>query len=277
MHTTEAHDLLFFDEFEYTFNLLDSNDWDEYSITHDYTTNLNTLDTDTPLFQRRLITEYITTFQNNILSSTNTDHASKCTNVIPVVFKQLCAKWTAQNGFSYNYRAPYPIQSHLGDINWFYLNRNDKISSAQNSDKYYSNLLDDNDIYLGDDATWNEINYANCISSFSLNNEESHDHFLKNYAKGSFKQCRHRIMMSECTQFHLPSKTLTIKIKPAKYRKQPKEEQDFKPIAAARNMPANLFDDMSVNRRMLHDYDNEYYDSDSDVDSDVIKDVMAVH
>eukprot|EP01084_Bolivina_argentea_P145091 254408_1 len=32
--------------------------------------------------------------------------------------------------FSYNYRAPYPIQSHLGDTNWFYLNRNDKISSA---------------------------------------------------------------------------------------------------------------------------------------------------
>ncbi len=117
--TATAHDLLFFDEFQYTFNLLDSNDWDEYSITHDYKTNLNELQSDTPLFQRRLITEYITS-QNNILSSTNTDHASKCTNVIPVLFKQLCVHWDSSNGFRYNYHAPTDIKSHLGDTNWFF-------------------------------------------------------------------------------------------------------------------------------------------------------------
>ena len=135
-----GHNILYFNEFQYTFNLLDSNDWDEHHLTHDYTLNLNS---DAPP-SRRLISEY---HRANLMSTANTDHATKCTDVIPVIFHQLCVSWNAQTGFNYHYEAPDPIASRLHDTDWFYTNPSDKIADAKVSDAYYSNLLGEGDRY----------------------------------------------------------------------------------------------------------------------------------
>ena len=51
IYTVYSHDLLIFDEFEYSFNLLDEHDWDDYQINHDY--NLHLDDNDINPFTRR--------------------------------------------------------------------------------------------------------------------------------------------------------------------------------------------------------------------------------
>ena len=136
-----SHNILYFNEFQYSFNLLDSDDWDEHHLTHDYSLNLNTdIHHDSP--SRRLISEYQ---RANLLSSSNTDHASKCTNVIPVIFHQLCVSWNAQTGFHYHYQAPDPIAARLHDTDWFYTNPQDKVADAKVADAFYSDLLGQDD------------------------------------------------------------------------------------------------------------------------------------
>eukprot|EP01083_Nonionella_stella_P083291 230245_1 len=82
---SRAHDLLVFDEFQFTFNLLDPQDWDEHHLTNDYSNHLDTaINSDTNPFKRRLIREYIETASSKLFAATNKDNASKCTEVIPV-------------------------------------------------------------------------------------------------------------------------------------------------------------------------------------------------
>ena len=118
------------------------------------------------------------------------------------------------------------------------------------ADAFYSDLLGQDDRYIGDDAAWNEINYANTLSAFSLNNAQSKDHFLRNYATGSFKQCRHGPRLQECTEFHLPSKTLTVKIKTAKARKQVKSGDEVE-------------DQFGAHLSGYDDYYSAYYDDET--------------
>eukprot|EP01084_Bolivina_argentea_P176365 305223_1 len=152
-----AHDLLFSDQFQCTASL--------NSITHDHTVNLHTLGIGRRFFERRLITQYITSSQSNILSSTNTNLIH-----VLVLFKQKqCVQWNA----------------YLGDTNWFYSSKNDKISSPEKFGWYYS--------LLGN-PTCNGINYVNSMSLFS-----------------------------EFTEFYLPSKTSTNKIKAGQYEEQHKK------------------------------------------------------
>ena len=61
--TVTAHDLLIFDEFEYSFNLLDSSDWDEHELSHDYSVDLDK-NIDINPFQRRLMNEFEFYYQN---------------------------------------------------------------------------------------------------------------------------------------------------------------------------------------------------------------------
>jgi len=212
-----AHDLLLFDEFSYSFNLLDANDWDEHHLSATPDAN---------------------------------DYASKCTKVIPVIFKQLCVSWNTQSGFRFSYHAPESVHSHLHDTDWFYADKAQQLSAAHAADTHYGRLLDEQERLLGDDAAWNEINYANQISSFTLNSDETHNHFLHNFASGSFKQCRHSVHLQECTHFDLPSKTLTVNIKTARARRHANEkDEDWQEARAEKTehasakqaMPANLY------------------------------------
>ena len=89
--------MLIFDEFQYTFNLLDEDDWDEHELDHDYSSNYD-IHSDMSAFTRRRTMydeeyEGENTIEQFTNPNSNRDHASKCTNVLPVIFKQLCVHW----------------------------------------------------------------------------------------------------------------------------------------------------------------------------------------
>ena len=202
---TLAHDLLFFDEFEFEFNLRDDGDWDEYHIDH-------LIDDDSPSYHD---------------DGDTINYAKTCTHNIPLLFKQLCVHWRSDQGFKYHFKSSHPSSAtaHQEDLNWYYdptslHQQQHRIADAKISDAFYSELDQNAMRYLGDDADWNEINYGNALHQFTLKDESNGDSFLENFASGGFKQCRYSKRMRECAAFHLPSKTLTVNLQVARARKQ---------------------------------------------------------
>ena len=211
---TRAHDLLFFDEFEFEFNLHDEHDWDEYHID-------NLPDDHSPSYHSE---------------GDTINYAKTCTENIPLLFKQLCVHWRSDQGFKYHFKSPpSSYAAHQEDLNWYYDDERHQISDAKVSDRYYSELDQNAMRYLGDDADWNEINYANALSQFTLKDDLNGDSFLENFASGGFKQCRYSMRMRECASFHLPSKTLKVNLQIARARKQRDSMQ-----SAAYSDPKNM-------------------------------------
>eukprot|EP01084_Bolivina_argentea_P190306 327084_1 len=142
-----CHDLLFFDEFEYTFDLNNANDWEHYFIN----TNMDNNDYSSLSKQSSKTNEYINKLYHNeqiinkdknLFSKLN--YAKTCTQTIPLILKQLCVHWKHDQGFKYNYQTP-TYSSQIEDTNWYYNNDNNNNNNLQSdaatADKYYS-LLD---------------------------------------------------------------------------------------------------------------------------------------
>ena len=102
VRSTKTNDLLFFDEFEYEFDLINERDGET---------------------------------QNAFMDDDDGEHsqsASKCTHRIPVIFHHLCVDWNPQNGFWFKYESNLNDESldDLHQTDWFYAKRADKMSSA---------------------------------------------------------------------------------------------------------------------------------------------------
>eukprot|EP01083_Nonionella_stella_P151069 482266_1 len=192
-----SDDIILYDGFHFTFDLLNENDWDQYHITSNNKQEAqNTFD----YHGRRLIDEF------------NHEHAYKCTDRIPVIFKHLCVHWDFVNGFTFNYKSKLPdAKGHNYQTNWFYPTRDAKIFSAKNAAKYY-NILDDETWSMSDDKSWNEIDWISRLNSMLSDNE------MDIPSDDVFKQCRTNKAIEECAHYDLHHKKLTFAIKVPKGR-----------------------------------------------------------
>eukprot|EP01084_Bolivina_argentea_P022262 41372_1 len=148
-----GNDIILYDEFHFTFDLLNEKDWDQYHISN-HNNQQNTLD----FHGRRLMDGFDDQYDDNYDEYNQYDddydvyhpfnqyhqfhsddeYASTCTERIPVIFKHLCVHWDMTNGFIFNYKSKL-AQSKRNNYqtNWFYSSRDSKISSAKNAGKYY--------------------------------------------------------------------------------------------------------------------------------------------
>merc|ERR1712130_384627 len=129
--------------------------------------------------------------QQNEESELNNDYASKCTDRIPVIFKHLCLEWNTKNGFSFSYHSSINDKDYQAQTNWFYKNKNDKISSAKNANIY--NTLNGDSWSMSDHKAWNELDFM----------------------PDAFKQCRfvHPNGIQECAHYDINKATLTFSVK----------------------------------------------------------------
>eukprot|EP01084_Bolivina_argentea_P115363 205162_1 len=191
LYVAHCNDILLFDEFQFSFSLLNEEDWDIYHISLN---NNNPNEQTINYHGRRLIEEY----ENELL---NNDYALKCTNRIPIIFKHLCLHWSSQNGFVFSYHSSINNNNNNDNkyqTDWFYDNRNDKISSAKNAATYYDTL--DGDTWLmSDDKQWNEIDW---ISSLNNDDDDNNNIPLNN---NKIKRCRYRKAIQECVHYDVHS------------------------------------------------------------------------
>eukprot|EP01083_Nonionella_stella_P184019 666640_1 len=224
-----SDDIILYDGFHFTFDLLNENDWDQYHITSNNKQEAqNTFD----YHGRRLIDEF------------NHEHAYKCTDRIPVIFKHLCVHWDFVNGFTFNYKSKLPdAKGHNYQTNWFYPTRDAKIFSAKNAAKYY-NILDDETWSMSDDKSWNEIDWISRLNSMLSDNE------MDIPSDDVFKQCRTHKAIEECAHYDINHKKLTFVIK------VPKGRYERHTTPHHRSAPANM-----ESFAALTDASNYYYPS----------------
>jgi len=217
-----SHDLLYFDEFEFEFDLNAATDWDHYHLRqhssgeHESDAYIDALYKNEKTLHRNL----------GLLRSLNTpqDYASTCTKKIPLLFRQLCVHWRYDQGFKYHLQSADPSRE----------SQQQSAHVGNNDNNNNNNMLDESTIYVGDDHNWNEVNYANTLSAFTLNKAENDGReYMENYASGSFKSCRYRTRMRECVAFHLPTKKLKVMLKVGRARKEKSTES--RPMS----MPSN--------------------------------------